>query len=65
MAENRLRLSVIRKKEKTYAERTEDAEFAEKRDGNTEFTEVGTQRSRRKTEKSERVFTTEDTESTE
>ena len=43
----------------------EDAEFAEKRDGNTEFAEGRTQRSRRKTEKRERVFTTEDTESTE
>ena len=32
-AENRLRLSAIRKKEKTDAEGTEDAEFAEKRRG--------------------------------
>ena len=34
-------------KRKANAERTEDAEFAEKRDGNTEITEIGTQRSQR------------------
>jgi len=34
-------------KRKAYAEFTEDAEFAEKRDGNTEITERRTQRTQR------------------